>query len=85
VKPLYLFKNKYEILAYSGEILTMRVGDLITETIKSPDEATLRLFGYRELVSGQRPEPRPGYAIEMYYELEGDHIVEKYEFVEIES
>ena len=78
---LYLFKNKCEIAAYAGEVLTMRVGDTITKTIKNPTEEQLKEFGYMELVETQRPEEKEGFAIEAYYEVVGDKIEERYEYV----
>ena len=78
---LYLFKNKYEIAAYNGEVLTMRVGDVITKTIKDPTEAQLREFGYMELVETKRPEPKEGFVIEPYYEIVGDKIELRYAYV----
>lgn len=78
---LYLFKNKYEIVAYAGEILTMRVGDVITKTIKDPTEDQLREFGYMDLVETQRPDKKEGFAIEGYYEIIGNKIEERYEYI----
>lgn len=77
---LYLFKNKYEIVAYDGEILTMRVGDVITKTIKDPTEDQLREFGYMDLVETQRPDKKEGFAIEGCYEIIGNKIEERYEY-----
>lgn len=84
---LYLFKNKYEIAAYAGEILTKRVGDVIVETIKDPTEAQLRDYGYKDLIDTGRPEPKEGYVIEVYYELDLDENVIKqcYEYVKEKS
>ena len=78
---LYLFKNKYEIVAYAGEILTMRVGDVITKTIKDPTEEQLREFGYMDLLETQRPDKKEGFAIEAYYEITEDKIEKRYEYV----
>lgn len=78
---LYLFKNKYEIVAYDGEILTMRVGDVITKTIKDPTEEQLREFGYMDLVETQRPDKKDDFAIEAYYEIIGNKIEERYEYI----
>ena len=82
---LYLFKNKYEIAAYVGEILTMKVGDIITRTIKDPTEEQLREFGYMELVETQRPDKKEDYAIEPYYEIVNGKIEKKYEYVPVEG
>lgn len=81
MKTLYLFKNKYEISAYAGEVLVMKVGDIITRTIKEPTEAQLKDFGYMELIKHNRPEEKEGYAIELCYEIVGENIEEKYEYV----
>lgn len=81
MNTLYLFKNKYEIAAYAGEILTMRVGDVITKTIKEPSEEQLREFGYMELVETQRPDKKEGFAIEAYYEIIGNKIEVRYEYI----
>lgn len=80
---LYLFKNKYEVAAYSGEVLTMRVGDTITKTIKEPTEDQLKEFGYMELVETQRPEAKDGFGIEPYYEIASGKIELRYEYVEL--
>lgn len=80
---LYLFKNKYEIVAYAGEILTMRVGDTISKTIKDPTEKQLREFGYMDLVETQRPDKKEGLAIEAYYEITGGKIEKRYEYVRL--
>lgn len=80
---LYLFKNKYEIVGYAGEILTKRVGDIITETIKNPSEEQLKEFGYKELVETQRPDKKEGFAIEAYYEIAGDKIEKRYEYIRL--
>ena len=82
---LYLFKNKYEIVGYNGEILTKRVGDIITETIKDPSEEQLKEFGYKELVNTVRPEEKEGYAIDIYYEIDGNKIKQCYEYVAMMS
>ena len=79
---LYLFKNKYEIAGYAGEILTKRVGDIIVETIKDPTEEQLREYGYKELVNTERPDGKKGSAIETYSEVDGDVIKQCYEYVE---
>lgn len=78
---LYLFKNKYEIVACAGEILTMRVGDIISKTIKDPTEKQLREFGCMDLVETQRPDKKEGFAIEAYYEIAGDKIEKRYEYI----
>ena len=78
---LYLFKNKYEIAAYAGEILTMRVGDVITKTIKEPTEEQLREFGYMELIETQRPDKKDGVVIDLYYEVVNGRIELCYEYV----
>lgn len=78
---LYLFKNKYEIVGYAGEILTKRVGDIITETIKDPSEEQLKEFGYKELVVTERPAAKRGHTIETYYEVVGDTIEQRYEYI----
>lgn len=78
---LYLFKNKYEVAGYNGEILTKRVGDTIVETIKEPTDEQLKEFGYKELENTVRPDAKKGYAIETYYEVDGDKIKQCYEQV----
>lgn len=78
---LYLFKNKYEIAAYAGEVLTMRVGDVITKTIKDPTEDQLREFGYMDLVETQRPDKKEGFVIEPYYEVVDGKIELRYEYI----
>ncbi|MBR0430736.1 hypothetical protein IJJ05_00380 [Candidatus Saccharibacteria bacterium] len=80
-KTLYIFKNKYEIAGYNGEVLTKRVGDVITETIKEPTEEQLKEFGFKELENTVRPDGKKGYVIEPYYEVDGDKIKQCYEQV----
>lgn len=84
-KELYFYKNEYEIIAYEGEVLTKRIGDVIVETIVSPTEEQLKEFGYKELENTVRPPEKKGYAIELYYENTPEVIYEKYRYVKIED
>jgi hypothetical protein len=80
-ETLYLFKNEYEIAAYAGEILTKRVGDIIVETIVSPTPEQLKDYGYKPLQNTVRPDEKPGYIIETYYENTPEVILQKYRYV----
>lgn len=82
-ETLYLFKNEYEIAAYAGEVLTKRVGDIIVETIVSPTAEQLKDYGYKPLVNTQRPDEKPGFAIETYYENGKTEIKQCYRYVPI--
>lgn len=72
---LYLFKNKYEIEGYQGQMI-----ELDGELILDPTEEELREYGYKDLVMSIRPMPKRGYTIISYFE-DGEQITQIFELI----